>query len=44
MAIRNPVEWGVDRVRLAILGAESANHGILPADNAARLPQPIVRR
>jgi uncharacterized membrane protein len=44
MPIRNPVEWGVDRIRLAILGVESANRGILPTEEVTHQPLPAVRR
>jgi uncharacterized membrane protein len=44
MPIRNPVEWGVDRVKLAIQGVEAANRGILPTEDAAHQPLPVVRR
>jgi uncharacterized membrane protein len=44
MPIRNPVEWGVDRVKVAIQGVESANRGILPTEEVAHQPLPVVRR
>lgn len=44
MPIRNPIEWGVDRVKLAVLGVEAANRGILPTDEVAHQPLPEVRR
>jgi uncharacterized membrane protein len=44
MPIRNPIEWGVDQFKYAILGVESANRGFLPAETNTLLPLPVVRR
>lgn len=44
MPIRNPVEWGVDQFRHTIVGVESANRGLLPAEADTQVPLPAVRR
>jgi uncharacterized membrane protein len=44
MPIRNPVEWGVDQFRNTVSGVESANRGLLQAEQDARQPLPAVRR
>jgi uncharacterized membrane protein len=44
MSIRNPVEWGVDQFRHTVSGIESANRGLLQAEEDASLPLPVVRR
>jgi uncharacterized membrane protein len=44
MSIRNPVEWGVDQFRQTLTGVESANRGLLQAEEDAHLPLPAVRR
>jgi uncharacterized membrane protein len=45
MTIRNPVEWGVDKFRVSILGVEeSVNRGLIQTEEDAHLPRPEVRR
>jgi uncharacterized membrane protein len=44
MPIRNPVEWGVDQFKYAILGVEAANRGFFPAGTDAQVSLPVVRR
>jgi uncharacterized membrane protein len=44
MTIRNPVEWGVGQFRHTITGSGAVNRGILPTEEVARLPLPVVRR
>ena len=44
MTIRNPVEWGMDQVRLASLAVESAGHAIAEASDEARAGAPKIRR
>jgi uncharacterized membrane protein len=44
MTIRNPVEWGVDQFRHTVTGAEAINRGVLPTEQVARQPLPLVRR
>ena len=44
MPIRNPVEWGMDQIRLAGLAAESAGHAVAETERDARSGPPEVRR
>ncbi len=44
MSIRNPVEWGIDQFRHTVTGVEAVNRGIIPTEEAAHRPLPIVRR
>jgi uncharacterized membrane protein len=44
MPIRNPIEWGVDSLRLGASGTESVNRGLLRTEEDATLPLPVVRR
>jgi uncharacterized membrane protein len=44
MPIRNPLEWGVDNLRLGISGTESVNRGLIRAGEDESLPLPVVRR
>jgi uncharacterized membrane protein len=42
MSIRNPVEWGVDKVKVAVHGMESVNRGMISTEKAGELP--VVRK
>lgn len=42
--IRNPVEWGLDQVRHAAQGLESAGRGVRHVQEKAHAPLPAVRR
>src|SRR5947209_842422 len=44
MSIQNPVEWGVERVKLAFVKMESVNRGLLPVEQGIRSALPVVRR
>ena len=44
MAIRNPVEWGIDQFRSAGVAVSSANRGWRPAEAEVQGALPIVRR
>ncbi|MBV8401651.1 MAG: DUF2189 domain-containing protein, partial [Acetobacteraceae bacterium] len=44
MAIRNPIEWGVDQVRNASLAATSVTHDVRRTEGEAHTALPEIRR
>jgi uncharacterized membrane protein len=44
MSIQNPVEWGVERLKLAFVKMESVNRGLLPAEQSIDSALPVIRR
>src|SRR5260370_807878 len=44
MAVRGPIAWGADQVRLAGLAFRSASHDVRGAEGDVRYPLPAVRR
>jgi uncharacterized membrane protein len=44
MTIRNPIEWGVDQLRLAATAVETTGRAFVGTDAALRAPLPEVRR
>ena len=44
MHIRNPIEWGLDQMRLAAAGVEVVGRGVEHPGADARMRRPVVRR
>ena len=44
MAIRNPIEWGVDQLRHTTSGVESVGHDLRRTEQEAHSPLPAVRQ
>jgi uncharacterized membrane protein len=44
MAIRNPIEWGVDQLKVAASAVETTGRAFVGTDAALRAPLPEVRR
>ena len=42
--IRNPIEWGVDHIRLAALAVGSLDHSLRGSDESRSAPLPAIRR
>ena len=42
--IRNPIEWGVDQIRLAALSMESLGRSVRGSEESRHAPLPAIRR